>query len=139
MVQRKCCYNSKYGYVTLRGGNIADIFGLIFNKGSEMISQVPDSTKKLVKEAVLSTGKKVATAVGDRVGMELAEKITKKKLRAAKPSRSLQIKTEADIRREVLRDLKLLPDDGNTTVGEGVKTYRRNRTKPMGKNLRILS
>ena len=111
---RRTKYYSNYGYIS--GSGIFDL---------------PDFITHIIKESAVDIGKKGIAAVGSKVGDKLADWIIKKKSKrkvavkheSGESARDNNEKTEEDIRREVLEDLKIIPKSSKKRVvyGEGIR------------------
>ena len=74
---------------------------------TDLFSNIPQPIIDAGKDALMNIGKSGIKAVGSKLGDKLADKIVGKKTPMAPAMRA---KTEAEIREQVLRDLKLLPE-----------------------------
>jgi hypothetical protein len=114
---RRTRYYHNYGYIS--GDGIFDSISDFYNS----LSKLPDPIKASIRESALDIGKKGIKAVGSKLGDELADLITKKNRK--KPDKTKTVvgnKTEEDIRREVLEDLKIIPKNSKKVVyGEGIR------------------
>lgn len=132
IMYRRHFYTPNYGYIYQKqsGGDLKDILEQVIYAVPNLVNAIPDSAKELIKDVAWKASKKTASAIGEKIGDKIADKIVgnKKNKLPMNDVKNLP-KTEAEIRAEVLRDLKLIPDKNNsetsTTIGEGVKKKKK--------------
>ena len=123
MQQRRTRYHSRYGYVS--GGGFSDIFKFLSNT----ISKVPPELFSAGKKAATNVATSGISALGDRAGRELANKI------APKTSRTAHVLDTS--RDEILNDLKLI--QGDTTPVQDIHQQGFGRKKKIrGRGIKIL-
>lgn len=128
-MQRRTKYCCNYGYVS--GSGIFDSIVDIYNS----LPNIPDPIKDSLEDSLLNIGKKGISAIGSRAGDKLADLIINKpkeskpkkdktieNAQIKEPIKSTNTKSEEDIRREVLEDLKIIPKNSKKLVyGEGIR------------------
>ena len=121
MQQRQTRYHSRYGYVS--GGGFSDIFKFLSNT----ISKVPPELISAGKKAATNVATSGISALGDRAGRELANKI-------APPRTAHVLDTSRD---EILNELKLI--QGDTTPVQDIHQLVFGRKKKIrGRGIKIL-
>ena len=124
MRQRRTRYHSRYGYVS--GGGFSDIFKFLSNT----ISKVPPELISAGKKAATNVATSGISALGDRAGRELANKI-------APPRTAHVLDTSRTSRDELLNDLKLI--QGDTTPVQDIHQQGFGRKKKIrGRGIKIL-
>lgn len=135
-------YISGHGYITLvqHGEGINDIFSSIWKAGKQILTKLPSKLIDAGKDAVVNIASKSVKAIGEKVGDKIADKITSKKPVPVSPSQQ----ATPELRRQVLQELSLIPDNPATQSGINSEMYKQfygsgnSKKRLKGRGVRLL-